>query len=71
MVKNKLEEAYYVFKRIAKANKKTELPELETLRPSDLDKRLRLNSIMPSDLDTREKKLAIIVNTEEETINKV
>jgi hypothetical protein len=51
MVKNKPEKAYPIFKRIAKSNKKTQLTELESIRPEKIHKRTRLGSVKPIDLD--------------------
>ncbi len=71
MVKNKPEKAYPIFKRIAKSNKKTQLTELESIRPEKIHKRIRLGSVKPIDLDNDPNNAAIIVNDESETTNKV
>jgi len=71
MVKNKPEKAYPIFKRIAKSNKKTQLTELESIRPEKIHKRTRLCSVKPIDLDNDPNNAAIIVNDESETTNKV
>ena len=72
MVKNKPEKAYPIFKRIAKSNKKTQLTELESIRPDNFHKRIRLGSIKPIDLDKEANNAAaIIVNDENESTNKV
>lgn len=48
MIKDRTDEAYKVFKRIAASNKRTNLSELETIKPVDKRKKsFKHNEIVP------------------------
>jgi hypothetical protein len=47
MIKNKTSKAYRIFKRIASSNKRTSLNELESIKPLNEHKKIKLNEVMP------------------------
>lgn len=71
MIKNRMGQAYFIFKKIAKANKKQQLSELETLRPDECQKKFNLNTIKPCDEVPDANRMECIVNDENEQIKTV